>query len=78
MDADGHARADPMLRAIADAVRSERLRQEMDQRTLALVADVAVRTVHKIEHARDVRADVLVKVLRALGLELEIRRRASP
>jgi hypothetical protein len=51
----------------------------MDQRTLALVASVGVRTVHKIEQAHDtVRLDVLLRVLSALGLELEVRTRSSP
>jgi transcriptional regulator with XRE-family HTH domain len=70
---------DPALRRIADLIRAERRRQGMDQRTLALVASVGVRTVHKIEQAQDpVRLDVLLRVLRALGLELDVRSRSSP
>ena len=46
----------------------------MDQRTLALVADVAVRSVSRIENAHEtVRLDVLLRVLAALGLTLEVR-----
>jgi len=45
----------------------------MDQRTLALVANVAVRTVHRIEAGEPtVRLDVVVKVLTALGLDLDV------
>jgi hypothetical protein len=46
----------------------------MDQRTLALVADVAVRSVSRIESAHaTVRLDVLLRVLAALGLDLDVR-----
>jgi ribosome-binding protein aMBF1 (putative translation factor) len=61
---------------IARLVREERHRQGMDQQTLALVANVAVRSVHRIEHAEQtVRLDTLLKVLAALGLELTVQRR---
>lgn len=50
----------------------------MDQQTLALVANVAVRSVHRIEHAEEtVRLDTLLKVLGALGFELSVRRRGQ-
>jgi ribosome-binding protein aMBF1 (putative translation factor) len=63
---------------IARRVREERRRQGMDQQTLALVANVAVRSVHRIEHAEEtVRLDTLLKVLAALGLELTVRRRGQ-
>lgn len=64
---------------IARLVREERHRQGMDQQTLALVANVAVRSVHRIEHAEPtIRLDTLLKVLGALGLELNVRRRGRP
>jgi HTH-type transcriptional regulator/antitoxin HipB len=63
---------------IARLVREERRRQGMDQKTLALVANVAVRSVHRVEHAEQtVRLDTLLKVLAALGLELTVRRRGQ-
>jgi transcriptional regulator with XRE-family HTH domain len=63
---------------IARLVREERRRQGIDQQTLALVANVAVRSVHRIEHAEQtVRLDTLLKVLAALGLELTLRRRGE-
>jgi transcriptional regulator with XRE-family HTH domain len=61
------------LRRIAGRVRDERRRQGMDQRTLALAADVAVRSVHRVEHAEPtVRLDVLMRILAALGLRLDV------
>lgn len=61
---------------IAEAVRAERARQGMDQATLALVADVAVRSVSRVENAHaTVRMDVVLRVLSALGLELDVRSR---
>ncbi|HEX3692249.1 MAG TPA: helix-turn-helix domain-containing protein [Solirubrobacteraceae bacterium] len=62
---------------IAARVRDERRRQGMDQATLALVANVAVRSVHRIEKGEQtVRLDTLLRVLSALGLRIEIRSRA--
>lgn len=61
---------------IAQAVRDERGRQGMDQATLALVADVAVRSISRIENAHPtVQMDVVLRVLAALGLELDVRPR---
>lgn len=63
---------------IARLVRAERARQSLDQRTLALIANVGVRSVHRIEHAEEtVRFDVLLRVLDALGLRIDIRERAE-
>jgi hypothetical protein len=46
----------------------------MDQRTLALVANVGVRSVHRVEHGEPtVRLDVLTRILTALGLGLDVR-----
>jgi transcriptional regulator with XRE-family HTH domain len=73
-----HRAADSTPTCIAEAVLAERRRQGMDQRTLALVADVGVRSVHRIENAEaTVRLDILVRVLEALGLELAIRLRSD-
>ena len=70
--------AEATLTRIADAVRGERRRQGLDQRTLALVADVGVRSVHRIENAEaTVRLDILMRVLGALGLELDVRPRGD-
>ncbi len=56
---------------IGRQVREARTHLGMDQRELALVADVSVRTVHAVEHGKStVRMDVLVRVLQAVGLDL--------
>jgi HTH-type transcriptional regulator/antitoxin HipB len=59
-------------------VREARRRQGMDQAKLALVANVAVRSVHRVENGEPtVRLDVLTRILAALGLELDVRRRSN-
>lgn len=64
---------------MAQLVRDERRRQGMDQQRLALVANVAVRSVHRVEHAEPtVRLDTLLKIVSALGLELKLQRRGRP
>lgn len=69
---------EPASQQIGRRVREERRRQRMDQRTLALVANVAVRSVHRIEHGEPtVRLDVLTRVLAALGLRLDVRGRGE-
>jgi transcriptional regulator with XRE-family HTH domain len=61
------------MTSVAQRVREERRRQGMDQRTLALVANVAVRSVHRVEHGEPtVRLDILTRILAALGLRLEV------
>jgi transcriptional regulator with XRE-family HTH domain len=63
---------------IGQRVRNARRDQRMDQATLALVANVAVRSVHRVEKGEStVRLDVLTRILSALGLELDVRRRGS-
>ncbi|HUN78463.1 MAG TPA: helix-turn-helix transcriptional regulator [Solirubrobacteraceae bacterium] len=64
-------------REIARRVRDERRRQGMDQRTLALVANVGVRSIHRIESGEQtIRLDILLRVLRALGMQLTVTSRA--
>lgn len=68
----------PTVQSIGERVRAERRRQGMDQRTLAMVANVAVRSVHRVEHGEEtVRMDVLLRILQALGLTLEVRSRTG-
>jgi len=64
---------------IAARVRDERKRQGLDQRTVAMIANVAVRSVHRVEQGEaTVRFDIVLRVLAALGLEVSIRSRADP
>ncbi len=61
---------------IGQRVREERSRQGMDQRTLATIANVAVRSVHRVEHGEaTVRLDVVTRILGALGLRLDVHDR---
>ncbi len=63
---------------IGRSVREARRRQGIDQATLALVANVAVRSIHRVENGEPtVRLDVVTRILSALGLELEVRRRSG-
>jgi HTH-type transcriptional regulator / antitoxin HipB len=65
-------------RRIGTRVRDERRRQNMDQMTLALVANVGVSSVHRVERGDEkVRMDVLNRILSALGLELDVRSRGD-
>ena len=58
--------------------REARRRQGIDQAKLALIANVAVRSIHRVENGEaTVRLDVLVRILSALGLELDVRRRSG-
>ena len=67
-----------MAERIGERVVAERRRQGLDQRTLAMVADVAVRSVHRVEHGEaTVRLDVLLRILEALGLELDVHARTD-
>jgi y4mF family transcriptional regulator len=59
-------------------VREARRGQGIDQAKLALVANVAVRSIHRVENGEPtVRLDVLTRILSALGLDLEVRRRSG-
>lgn len=50
----------------------------MDQRTLATIANVGVRSVHRVEHGEPtVRLDVVTRILAALGLRLEVHGRGE-
>ncbi len=64
---------------IGRCVRAERRRQQLDQQTLALVANVAVRSVHRVESGEPtVRLDTVTRILDALGLDLEAHKRGQP
>lgn len=69
---------EPTSERLGRAVREARRQQGMDQEKLALVANVAVRSIHRVENGEPtVRLDVLTRILEALGLELEVRRRGG-
>lgn len=63
---------------IGRRVQEARRSQGIDQAKLALIANVAVRSIHRVENGQPtVRLDVLVRILSALGLELKVRRRSG-
>jgi transcriptional regulator with XRE-family HTH domain len=63
---------------IGQRVRDERRRQGMDQRTLAMVANVGVRSVYRVESSEPtVRLDVLERILAALGMRLDVHGRGE-
>jgi transcriptional regulator with XRE-family HTH domain len=69
------SRVDIAAHQLGRRIRDERHRQGLDQRTLALIANVAVRSIHRVEHGEPrVRLDVLLRIALALGLELDVRR----
>jgi y4mF family transcriptional regulator len=73
-----HISSDATSKRIGSHVREARRRQGIDQAKLALIADVAVRSVHRVEKGEPtVRLDVLTRILSALGLELEVRGRSG-
>jgi y4mF family transcriptional regulator len=63
---------------IGQRIREERHRQGLTQEQLAMVANVATRSLHRIETGEaKVRFDVIVRILAALGLELDLRKRGE-
>jgi len=72
------SRIDTTAEQLGRRIREERRRQGLDQRTLAMVANVAVRSVHRVEHGQPtVRLDVLLRITQALGLEPDLRSRSD-
>jgi transcriptional regulator with XRE-family HTH domain len=64
--------------SIGRRIREERYRQGLTQEQLAMISNVATRSLHRIETGEaKVRFDVLVRILAALGLEIELRRRGE-
>jgi transcriptional regulator with XRE-family HTH domain len=64
---------------IGRRIREERYRQGLTQEQLAMISNVATRSLHRIETGQaSVRFDVLVRILAALGLELELHKRGEP
>lgn len=69
------SRVDIAAQQIGKEIRAERHRQRLDQHTLALVANVGVRSVHRVETGEPtVRLDVLLRIAHALGMEVDVSR----
>lgn len=66
------------MEAIGTIVRERRKSLRLTQGDLAALADTAERSVYAVEAGKaTVRFDVLVKILRVLGLSLAVRDRAG-
>lgn len=73
-----HMHPEPPSQWIGQRIREERRSQGLTQEQLAMVANVATRSLHRIETGEaKVRFDVIVRILAALGLELDLRRRGE-
>ncbi|WP_292657050.1 helix-turn-helix domain-containing protein [Nitratifractor sp.] len=61
------------LKLIGDAIRARRTQQKLDRKTAAMLCDVSVVTLGKIENASaGVRMESVLKVMAALGLKMQI------
>jgi len=59
---------------IAEKIRELRKRHRLSQGELAAIAGVSLPTVSRLERGKEtIRLDVLVKMLNALGYDLEIK-----
>ena len=56
-------------RAIGDWLRDSRLGRELDQQTVARLADISVRSLRNLESGEGSSLATLIKTMRALGRE---------
>ena len=57
-----------ILERVGKRIAEMRLRKNISQKKLALDAGTSLNTIQRVESGEPVRTDVLVKVMRALGL----------
>ncbi|MEA3433544.1 MAG: helix-turn-helix domain-containing protein [Campylobacterota bacterium] len=61
------------LELIGKAIKARRTQQGLDTKTAAMLCDVSVVTLSKIENAaKGVRMDSVLKVMTALGIKMSI------
>lgn len=61
------------LELIGKAIKARRTQQRLDTKTAAMLCDVSVVTLSKIENAaKGVRMDSILKVMTALGIKMHI------
>jgi len=61
------------LELIGKAIKARRTQQGLDTKTAAMLCDVSVVTLSKIENAaKGVRMDSILKVMTALGIKMSI------
>lgn len=61
------------LELVGKAIKARRTQQGLDTKTAAMLCDVSVVTLSKIENAaKGVRMDSILKVMTALGIKMSI------
>ncbi len=61
------------LELVGKAIRARRTQQGIDSKTAAMLCDVSVVTLSKIENAaKGVRMDSILKVMASLGIKMNI------
>jgi transcriptional regulator with XRE-family HTH domain len=61
------------LELVGKAIKARRTQQGLDTKTAAMLCDVSVVTLSKIENAaKGVRMDSILKVITALGIKMNI------
>ena len=61
------------LELVGKAIKARRTQQGLDMKTVAMLCDVSVVTLSKVENAaKGVRMDSILKVMTALGIKMSI------
>lgn len=61
------------LKLIGEAIKARRTQQKLDRKTAAMLCDVSVVTLGKIENASSgIRMESVLKVMEALGIKMSI------
>lgn len=61
------------LELIGKAIKARRTQQRLDMKTAAMLCDVSVVTLSKVENAaKGIRMDSILKVMTALGIKMRI------
>jgi len=61
------------LELVGKAIKARRTQQRLDTKTAAMLCDVSIVTLSKIENAaKGVRMDSILKVMTALGIKMSI------
>ena len=61
------------LKLIGEAIKARRTQQKLDRKTAAMLCDVSIVTLGKIENASSgIRMESILKVMMALGIKMSI------
>ena len=62
------------LELVGKAIKARRTQQGLDTKTAAMLCDVSVVTLSKVENAaKGIRMDSILKVMTALGIKMSIK-----